>query len=194
MKGIILLLLLGAFIGLGISLIFKKKGIYLGLISFLSAFLFYKFRFVAGSIFLMRTTLAIILFIYCLTVDTSKLKMHPGFLKIMLLLLLIINFFIYKLTNCLLLIISSVSFYIIFFILKSLAKRIVKIEVLGHLDLLIITFTGLYLGFLPGLKALLLSLLLALPLSIYMLKTKKNSRISYAPFIMLGLLLVAYYG
>lgn len=192
MKGITLLI--GAFIGLGISLVFKKKGIYPVLISLLSAFLFYKFRFIASSIFFVRTALSIILFLYTLILDTSDLKINHNIIKIMLVLLLIINFIIYSFSKVITLVISAILLYIIFFSLKKMGLKITKIELLGNADLLLIAFTGLYLNFLPGLKALLISLLLSLPLSFYMFKKKKNSRISYAPFILLALLLVDYYG
>lgn len=193
MKGTIILLL-GAFIGLGISLIFKKKINYLILITLLSAFLFYKFRFVASSIFLIRVSLAIILFIYSLCTDTSDLKINPFIIKIFMLILLLVNMRIYNLTNFLLAIISAAIFYGLFFLLKKIGKRVKKVEMLGEADLLLISFTGLYLNFLPGLKALLIGTLLAIPLSIYIMKKKNNSRISFTPFIMLGLLLVDYYG
>lgn len=193
MKGTIILLL-GAFIGLGISLIFKKKINYLILITLLSAFLFYKFRFVASSIFLIRVSLAIILFIYSLCTDTSDLKINPFIIKIFMLILLLVNMRVYNLTNFLLAIISASIFYGLFFLLKKLGKRVKKVEMLGEADLFLISFTGLYLNFLPGLKALLIGTLLAIPLSIYIMKKKNNSRISFTPFIMLGLLLVDYYG
>ncbi len=193
MKGTIILLL-GAFIGLGISLIFKKKINYLILITLLSAFLFYKFRFVASSIFLIRVSLAIILFIYSLCTDTSDLKINPFIIKIFMLILLLVNMRIYNLTNFLLAIISAAIFYGLFFLLKKIGKRVKKVEMLGEADLLLISFTGLYLNFLPGLKALLIGTILAIPLSIYIMKKKNNSRISFTPFIMLGLLLVDYYG
>lgn len=193
MKGTIILLL-GAFIGLGISLIFKKKINHLILITLLSAFLFYKFRFVASSIFLIRVSLAIILFIYSLCTDTSDLKINPFIIKIFMLILLLVNMRIYNLTNFLLAIISAAIFYGLFFLLKKIGKRVKKVEMLGEADLLLISFTGLYLNFLPGLKALLIGTLLAIPLSIYIMKKKNNSRISFTPFIMLGLLLVDYYG
>lgn len=193
MKGTIILLL-GAFIGLGISLIFKKKINYLILITLLSAFLFYKFRFVASSIFLIRVSLAIILFIYSLCTDTSDLKINPFIIKIFMLILLLVNMRVYNLTNFLLAIISAAIFYGLFFLLKKIGKRVKKVEMLGEADLLLISFTGLYLNFLPGLKALLIGTLLAIPLSIYIMKKKNNSRISFTPFIMLGLLLVDYYG
>lgn len=193
MKGTIILLL-GAFIGLGISLIFKKKINYLILITLLSAFLFYKFRFVASSIFLIRVSLAIILFIYSLCTDTSDLKINPFIIKIFMLILLLVNMRVYNLTNFLLAIISAAIFYGLFFLLKKIGKRVKKVEMLGEADLLLISFTGLYLNFLPGLKALLIGTILAIPLSIYIMKKKNNSRISFTPFIMLGLLLVDYYG
>lgn len=193
MKGTIILLL-GAFIGLGISLIFKKKINYLILITLLSAFLFYKFRFVASSIFLIRVSLAIILFIYSLCTDTSDLKINPFIIKIFMLILLLVNMRVYNLTNFLLAIISASIFYGLFFLLKKLGKRVKKVEMLGEADLLLMSFTGLYLNFLPGLKALLIGTILAIPLSIYIMKKKNNSRISFTPFIMLGLLLVDYYG
>lgn len=193
MKGRIILLL-GAFIGLGISLIFKKKINYLILITLLSAFLFYKFRFVASSIFLIRVSLAIILFIYSLCTDTSDLKINSFIIKIFMLILLLVNMRVYNLANFLLAIISAAIFYGLFFLLKKIGKRVKKVEMLGEADLLLISFTGLYLNFLPGLKALLIGTLLAIPLSIYIMKKKNNSRISFTPFIMLGLLLVDYYG
>lgn len=193
MKGTIILLL-GAFIGLGISLIFKKKINYLILITLLSAFLFYKFRFVASSIFLIRVSLAIILFIYSLCTDTSDLKINPFIIKIFMLILLLVNMRVYNLTNFLLAIISAAIFYGLFFLLKKIGKRVKKVEMLGEADLLLMSFTGLYLNFLPGLKALLIGTILAIPLSIYIMKKKNNSRISFTPFIMLGLLLVDYYG
>lgn len=193
MKGTIILLL-GAFIGLGMSLIFKKRGIYLVLITILSAFLFYKFRFVSNSIFFLRVALAIFLFIYSLCTDTSKLKINPLIIKILMFILLLINIKIYTLSKVLALIMSAALFYLIFFFLKRVGKSFKKVEMLGDTDLLLIAFTGLYLNFLPGLKALLIATLLALPLSIYIMKKKNNSRISFTPFIVLGLLLVDYYG
>lgn len=193
MKGTIILLL-GAFIGLGMSLIFKKRGIYLVLITLLSAFLFYKFRFVSNSVFFLRASLAIFLFIYSLCTDTSKLKINPVIVKILMFLLLLINIKIFTLSKVLTLIISAALFYLIFFLLTRLGKNLKKVDMLGEADLLLIAFTGLYLNFLPGLKALLVGVLLALPLSIYIMKKKNNSRISFIPFIVLGLLLVDYYG
>lgn len=193
MKGTIILLL-GALIGLGMSLIFKKKGIYLVLITILSAFLFYKFRFIAKSIFFVRVSLAIFLFIYSLCTDTSKLKINPLIIKILMFILLLINIKVFSITKVVSLIISAFLFYLIFYLLKRFGKRVTKVEVLGEADLLLIAFTGLYLNFLPGLKALLIGTLLSIPLSIYIMKKKQNSRISFTPFIILGLLLVDYYG
>ncbi len=88
--------------------------------------------------------------------------------------------------------ISGIIAFAIMFCLKLFGDFIFKKESLGGGDIKLMFIFGLVVGFEMAVVAIFLSAFIALPISLIILKSKKNHEIAYGPFLSLAVLIIYF--
>jgi len=88
--------------------------------------------------------------------------------------------------------VSGVITFIIMYLLKLLGDFLFKRESLGGGDIKLMFVIGMIIGFDMSIVSIFLSAFLALPVSIIILKTKKDHEIPYGPFLALAALIIYF--
>jgi len=109
------------------------------------------------------------------------------------LLLLLEMFFIYDLTFVLQSILSGAISFVIMFLLKLFGDFIFKKESLGGGDIKLMFVIGMLIGWKMSIMTIFLSSFIALPISLIILKSKKNHEIPYGPFLSIAALIIYFF-
>ena len=107
-------------------------------------------------------------------------------------LLIIEIFFIHGFDYLLSSLLSSLIAFLIMFILKIAGDLAFKRESLGGGDIKLMAIFGLMIGWDMSIITIFLSAFIALPVSIFILKTNKNHEIPYGPFLSIAALIIYF--
>ena len=107
-------------------------------------------------------------------------------------LLIIEIYFIYGFDILLSSLLSAIISFIIMLLLKLFGDFIFKRESMGGGDIKLMAIFGLIIGWKLAIISIFLSAFIALPVSIFILKTNKNHEIPYGPFLSIAALILYY--
>ena len=107
-------------------------------------------------------------------------------------LLIIEIYFIYGFDILLNSLLSAIISFIIMLLLKLFGDFIFKRESMGGGDIKLMAIFGLIIGWKLAIISIFLSAFIALPVSIFILKTNKNHEIPYGPFLSIAALILYY--
>lgn len=106
--------------------------------------------------------------------------------------LIIEIYFIYGFDILLNSLLSAIISFIIMLLLKLFGDFIFKRESMGGGDIKLMAIFGLIIGWKLAIISIFLSAFIALPVSIFILKTNKNHEIPYGPFLSIAALILYY--
>ena len=87
---------------------------------------------------------------------------------------------------------SAIIAFLIMYLLKLAGDFIFKIESMGGGDIKLMAVFGLMIGWKMSIITIFLSAFIALPVSIFILKTNKNHEIPYGPFLSIAALIIYF--
>lgn len=105
-------------------------------------------------------------------------------------LIIIINIFKYGFVGSLKYILYGIIMFLFMYLVMNLGKIIFKEEALGGGDVKLLFVLGLCLPIMSSFFSLILATLLAFPISLYLLLSKKDKIIPFGPFLVLGTLII----
>lgn len=115
----------------------------------------------------------------------------PDSVTVVSLLILIISKIIFNDFNGLLIsIINAVGIFIFMYLLMLFGNFLFKKESLGGADIKIMSISGFVLGFFNSFVVIFLASLIALPISLILLKINKEKMIPFGPFLMISMILL----